>query len=131
LLLPSAQRFISAVLENVKLDERTIGVLTGPLMPKCDSPVWMARVESLQLRELSFFMGNLSIRRALTAARNAPAKILHCLWANHNVQIGAEPIWRFRGTRALKFFFHRLTGARRFVMSNNFVGNFTGYEIVM
>jgi hypothetical protein len=46
LLLPSAQRFISAVSENVKVDERTIGVATGPPTPWFDSPAWIARVAS-------------------------------------------------------------------------------------
>jgi hypothetical protein len=46
LLLPSAQRFISAVSENVNVDERTMGVATGPPTPWFDSPAWIARVES-------------------------------------------------------------------------------------
>src|ERR1035441_1741550 len=86
LLLPSAQRFISPVLEKVKVDERTMGVLTGPLMPKWDSPAWMALVESLQRRELSFFTGNPPGWRALTAAMNAPVRILNCLRLNRNVR---------------------------------------------
>jgi len=33
LLLPSAQRFISALDENVNVEVRLIGALTGPLTP--------------------------------------------------------------------------------------------------
>jgi hypothetical protein len=99
LLFPSAQRFISPVLENVKVDERTMGVLTGPPIPKCDSPAWMALVASLQTREFTFFIRNLSYRRALKAASNLAERILHRLRANRNVQFDewqteAEPIWR-------------------------------------
>src|SRR6266849_5833693 len=48
LLLPSAQRFISAVLEKVKVEVRAMGVLTGTPTPCLDSPLWMARVASPQ-----------------------------------------------------------------------------------
>src|SRR5580698_10432899 len=96
LLLPSAQRFISPVLENVNVDERTMGVLTGPPMPKCDSPAWMALVESRQPREFSFFIGNLPGWREFTESRIAPELIVPCLRDNRNIQIGGEPIWRLR-----------------------------------
>src|SRR5712691_8639834 len=48
LLLPSAQRFISAVPEKVKVELRAIGVDTGAAMPCLGSPLWMARVASPQ-----------------------------------------------------------------------------------
>ena len=43
--MPSAQRFISAVEENVNVEVREIGALTGPPTPwRLPSPAWMAWV---------------------------------------------------------------------------------------
>src|SRR5487761_777941 len=47
-LLPSAQRFISAVEENVNVELRTISGATGPLRPCLRSPRWIAMVASAQ-----------------------------------------------------------------------------------
>jgi hypothetical protein len=45
LLFPSAQRFISAVEENVNVDVLQIGALTGPPTPcRTPSPAWIACV---------------------------------------------------------------------------------------
>src|SRR5487761_354970 len=47
-LFPSAQRFISAVEENVNVELRTISGATGPLRPCLRSPRWIAMVASAQ-----------------------------------------------------------------------------------
>src|SRR5690348_11856251 len=49
-LLPSAQRFISAVDEKVKVELRTMSGATGPLFPLRASPRWIAVVASPQFR---------------------------------------------------------------------------------
>src|SRR5712692_1914958 len=55
LLVPSAQRFISAVLAKVNVELRAIGVATGAPTPCLFSPAWIARVASPQ-RWTGFFV---------------------------------------------------------------------------
>src|SRR5712691_1073855 len=75
LLLPSAQRFISAVLENVKVELRAIGVVIGAPIPCFSSPLWMARVASPHWSLLLLLIGARFSRETTTAQ---------------------QPNWRFR-----------------------------------
>lgn len=57
LLLPSAQRFIPSLEENVNVEERTISAATGASTPwRKGSPAWIAEVENWRGSNLFFFM---------------------------------------------------------------------------
>jgi hypothetical protein len=80
LLLPSAQRFISAVEEKVKVEVREMGALTGPPTPwRLPSPAWMACVWAPSGRGVDFPLPGFALLDFLDDAVGIVAPF--CAWA--------------------------------------------------